>query len=286
MALFTGYYEPELPASRTRHNQYQIPIYGLPKTLVTVDLGVFRPEWDGQHLYGCLAERRLLPCPTRAWIDHNGLPDVPILFYADDPIAVFFLHIQGSGRIRLEDGRTVRAVYAGQNGHPYKPIGRTLIEHGWLDRSHMSMQAIRAWLKAHPAQARMVMESDASYVFFKEEPLDHPDEGAVGSEGVPLTPGASLAVDPRAHPFGIPVYVAASRPDADSNHPDHAFHQLLIAQDSGGAIRGVARGDVYWGWGAQAESIAGRMKATGRFFVLVPKAVAARIRGRRELPTS
>jgi membrane-bound lytic murein transglycosylase A len=285
-ALFTGYYEPELSASRTRHGPYQVPIYGPPDTLVTIDLGAFRPEWEGQHLYGCLSERRLLPCASRAEIDAKGLPNAAVPFYAQDTVAVFFLHIQGSGRVRLEDGSTVRVVYAGQNGHRYKPIGRTLIEHGWLDREHMSMQAIRGWLKAHPAQARKVMESDPSFVFFREQPLNHPDEGANGSEGVPLTAGASLALDPRVHPLGVPVYVAARRPDAHPNRPDRAFNQLLIAQDTGGAIRGAGRGDVYWGWGAEAESIAGRMKSTGRFFVLVPKAVAARIRGRRELPTS
>ena len=284
--LFTGYYEPELSGSRTPRGAYQTPVFGPPSNLVSADLGLFRPQWSGQKLYGCLTAKRLAPCASRGAIAAHGLPDAPVLFYVNDPVALFFLHIQGSGRVRLDNGGTVRAVYAGQNGRPYRPIGRTLIEHRWLDRAQMSMQSIRAWLKAHPQQARGVMETDPSYVFFDEQPLGDPDKGAVGSEGVPLTAGASLAVDARVHPLGVPVYVATSRPDAKPSRPDHPFSQLLIAQDTGGAIRGPARGDVYWGWGGSAESIAGRMKARGRFFVLVPKAVAARLGRRRTVPLS
>ena len=276
-ALFTGYYEPELSASRTRHDRFQAPIYGMPANLVMANLGDFRPEWRGEKLAGCVDGHRLLPCPTRASIDASGMPDAPVLFYADDPVALFFLHIQGSGRVKLEDGTMLRVVYAGQNGQPYRPIGRTLIARGWMKREGMSMQAIRAWMQTHVAQARGVMETDPSYVFFQEEPLGDPNAGSKGSEGVPLTPGASLAVDQRIHPLGMPIYVAARRPDADPNRSEHSFNQLLIAQDTGGAIRGPVRGDVYWGFGKDAESIAGRMKSEGRMFVLLPKAVAARL---------
>jgi membrane-bound lytic murein transglycosylase A len=210
------------------------------------------------------------------------MPDAPVLFYTDDPVALFFLHIQGSGRVKLEDGTMLRVVYAGQNGQPYRPIGRTLIARGWMEREDMSMQAIRAWMLAHPAQARDVMETDPSYIFFLEEPLGDPHAGSNGSEGVPLTAGASLAVDQRIHPLGTPIYVAARRPDANPNRSDRAFDQLLIAQDTGGAIRGAARGDVYWGFGKDAESIAGRMKSEGRMFVLLPKAIAVRLRDHSE----
>ena len=284
--LFTGYYEPELSGSRIRQGAYQTPVYGPPPSLVSADLGLFRPQWAGQKLYGCVAARRLMPCPSRGEIDEHGLPDAPILFYVNDPVALFFLHIQGSGRVRLDEGSVVRAVYAGQNGRPYRPIGRTLLEHRWLDRAQMSMQSIRSWLKAHPQQARQIMETDPSYVFFEQQSLGDPNKGAVGSEGVPLTAGASLAVDARVHPLGLPVYVATTRPDANSSRPDRTFDQLLIAQDTGGAIRGPGRGDVYWGWGPAAESVAGRMKARGRFFVLLPKAVAARFARHRNLPLS
>jgi membrane-bound lytic murein transglycosylase A len=204
--------------------------------------------------------------------------DAPVLLYANDPVALFFLHIQGSGRVKLEDGTMLRVVYAGQNGQPYRPIGRTLIARGWMQREGMSMQAIRAWMLANPTPAREVMETDPSYIFFREEPLGDPKVGSNGSEGVPLTPGASLAVDQRIHPLGVPIYVAAMRPDAVPDGPEVRFDQLLIAQDTGGAIRGPARGDVYWGFGKEAESIAGRMKSEGRMFVLLPKAVAARLR--------
>ena len=172
----------------------------------------------------------------------------------------------------------VRVAYAGQNGRPYTPVGRVLIERGLLDRGSMSMQAIRAWMKAHPREARGVMETDQSYVFFREQPLGDPALGSRGSEGVPLTPGASVAVDPHVHPLGAPIYIAAMRPDSDPAQADQSFETLLIAQDTGGAIRGPARGDVFWGFGKAAESIAGRMKASGRMFVLLPKNVAARLR--------
>ncbi len=141
----------------------------------------------------------------------------------------------------------------------------------------MSLQSIRAWLKAHPEQAQRVMETNRSFVFFKEKPLADPSLGAKGSEGVPLTPGASLAVDLRLHPLGAPFFVAATAPDPDANKPDHVFDRLLIAQDTGGAIRGPVRGDVFWGFGADAAAIAGRMKAHGELFVLLPKPVAGRL---------
>lgn len=284
--LFTGYYEPELFVSRTRHDAYNAPIYGLPANLVSVELGLFRPQLDGEKLEGCVDDHKLLPCPTRAHIDANGIAQAPVLFFANDSVSVFFLHIQGSGRVRLEDGTVLRVSYAGQNGRPYKPIGRTLIEHGWLGRAGMSMQGIRGWLKAHPDKARAVMESDPSYVFFRETPLDDPNLGSVGSEGVPLAPAASLAVDSHIHPLGLPVYVAAMRPDPDPRRPEHSFDQLLIAQDTGGAIKGAMRADIFWGFGATAEAIAGRMKSSGRVFVLLPKAVASRLRPKAALPVS
>jgi membrane-bound lytic murein transglycosylase A len=284
-ALFTGYYEPELFASRTRHGPYQAPIYGPPANLITADLGLFRTELQGERLYGCLDLHKLLPCPNRAQIDTNGMPDAPVLFYADDSVAVFFLHIQGSGRVRLDDGSMVRVSYAGQNGRQYKAIGRTLLEHNWIDRGSLSMQGIRAWLKTHAQQARAVMESDPSYVFFKEGPIGDPNLGSAGSEGVPLTPAGSAAVDPRIYPLGAPVYVTAMRPDADPDHAERPFRQLLIAQDTGGAIRGPLHADIFWGFGKDAESLAGRMKSRGRLFVLLPKAVVARLRS-RELPVS
>ncbi|HTQ13211.1 MAG TPA: MltA domain-containing protein [Rhizomicrobium sp.] len=274
--LFTGYYEPILSASRARHGIYQTPIYGLPGDLVSVDLAQFRPELQGQRIEGRVEGHRLLPYPTRAQIDAKGVPG-PVLFYAADPIAVFFLHVQGSGRVRLEDGTMLRAAYAGQNGRPYTPVGRTLIEDGALARGDVSLQSIRAWLKSHPGRMREVLETDQSYVFFQEKPVGDASLGGEGSEGVALTPGASLAVDAHLHPLGAPFYVATSSAETQAGQSVPVLQRLLVAQDTGGAIRGPVRGDVFWGLGPKAEDMAGRMTARGRFYVLLPRPVAERL---------
>ncbi len=275
--LFTGYYEPELKGSPTPHGVYRTPVYALPDDLVQVDLGDFRDTLRGERIAGRVVDHRLVPYETRAQIDAHGLDYARVLFYADDPVAVFFLHIQGSGRVTLDDGRSLRVAYAGQNGWPYTPIGRALIDEDALPRDHMSMQAIRTWMVAHPDGARRVMEIDKSFVFFKTSPVGDPALGADGAEGVPLTAGASLAVDNKLHALGVPVFVAATAPDPDPAQPEQTFDRLLVAQDMGGAIRGPVRGDVFWGFGTQAESTAGRMKSTGKLYVLLPKPVAARI---------
>ena len=282
--LFTGYYEPELMAARQRHGPYQTPVYGVPDDLVTVDLRQFRNAWKNERIAGRIDGHSLVPFPSRAEIDAAGLAKAPVLFYAADPVAVFFLHIQGSGRVVFEDGTRARVAYAAQNGRPYTAIGRTLIAEGAIPRESVSLQSIRAWLKAHPQDARRVMETNQSYVFFKELPLGDPELGSAGAEGVSLTPRASLAVDLRFHPLGAPFFVAASAPDPDAGKPDHAFERLLIAQDTGGAIRGAVRGDVFWGFGADAQAIAGRMKAQGTLFVLLPKPVAARLGAGKDFP--
>lgn len=282
--LFTGYYEPELKASRTKHGPYRIPVFGLPKDLVSVDLGRFRESLKGERIAGRVEGQSLVPYPSRAEIDAGGFRTAPILFYADDPVAVFFLHIQGSGRVVFDDGARVRVAYAGQNGRPYTAIGRTLIEEGALARDEVSLQTIRAWLKAHPGEAGRVMETNASYVFFRETPLGDPALGSAGSEGVPITPGASLAIDNRLHPLGAPFFVAASAPDPDAAKPDRPFKRLLIAQDTGGAIQGPVRGDVFWGFGRDAEAIAGRMKAHGTMTVLLPKPLAAKLGREKDYP--
>jgi len=281
--LFTGYYEPELRASRTRHGAFQTPIYGLPSDLVSVDLGLFRPELAGVRVEGQLSGHQLAPYPSRAEIDAHGVP-APTLFYAEDPIAVFFLHVQGSGRVRLDDGGTARVSYAGQNGRPYTPVGRTLIEDGSLVKGDVSLQSIRGWLRDHPKEERAVLETDQSFVFFQEKPIGDASLGSEGSEGVALTPGASLAVDPHMHALGAPFYVATTTSDTDAGKTVALLQRLLIAQDTGGAIRGAVRGDVFWGAGPQAEDMAGRMTSRGSFAVLLPKPVAARLAPYTEYP--
>ncbi len=276
-ALFTGYYEPEVRASGTQHGNYTTPIYGKPRDFLTADLGLFRKELAGIHISGHVMDAHFVPFPPRAEIDVAGLSDAPVLLYADDPVAVFFLQIQGSGRARLDDGSMLRLAYAGQNGRPYTPIGHVLIASGALDRAHMSMQAIRGWLLHHPQGARTVMESDQSYVFFREAPIGDPKLGSPGTEGVPLTPEASIAVDSAVHALGVPMYLVAQAPAPDASGQRRPFARLCIAQDTGGAIKGLARADIFWGFGARAESIAGRMKSGGTLYVLLPKALAARV---------
>jgi membrane-bound lytic murein transglycosylase A len=275
--LFTGYYEPEIRASRLRHGRFETPIYGRPLDLVSVDLGLFRSGLKGEHIAGRLSDHALVPYLGRAEIDSRGLRTAPVLLYAENPIEVFFLQIQGSGRAQLEDGETIRLAYAGENGRRYTPIGRVLIEKEMIAPSRVSMPAIKQWLESHPAQARATMESDQSFVFFREAAIGDPALGSPGSEGVPLTPGASIAIDERIHPLGAPFYIATRVPDSDPAHPDKPFDKLFVAQDTGGAIRGAARADIFWGFGPISESIAGRMKSAGRLYVLLPKRVARRI---------
>lgn len=273
-ALFTGYYEPEIRASRIEHGAYVTPVYGLPSDLVVADLGLFRSTLAGLRVTGRVEDHRLVPFPSRAAIDANRLADSPVLLYANDPVALFFLHIQGSGRALLDDGTMMRIAYAGQNGRAYTPIGRTLLDRGEIDRAHLSMQAIRSWLKSHPRAARGVMETDESFVFFRELPVGDSALGSPGTEGVPLTPETSIAVDPEIHPLGAPMFVEARS----------KFARLCIAQDTGGAIKGALRADIFWGFGARAEDIAGHLAATGRLYVLLPKSLAARIGARYEAP--
>lgn len=277
--LFTGYYEPELQGRRQIRDQFRTPVYGVPDDLIEVDPDAFRYLLRGERIVGRIDGQRLVPYATRAEIDQFGLSRAPILFYSDDPAAVFFLQIQGSGRVRFDDGRIERVAYAAQNGWPYTAIGRALIDEGEIAREKMSMQAIRAWMHQHPREARSVMEKDRSFVFFKELPLGDPRLGSPGAEGVALTPNASIAIDKRIHPLGAPFYVVASTPDADASRPERPLRQVFIGQDSGGAIRGPVRADLFFGYGHDAESMAGRMKSTGHLYVLVPKAIAPRAAG-------
>jgi membrane-bound lytic murein transglycosylase A len=266
-ALVTGYYEPLLHGSRRRHAEYQTPVYAVPRDLVSVDLGAFKPEWKGERIAGHISAQHLVPYATRAEIDEFP-PPASVLFYGNDPVAVFFLHIQGSGRVALDDGTTDRVAYAAQNGRPYSAIGTKLITLGVLTRQTVSMQSLRAWLKANPSAARRVMETNQSYVFFRETPVGDASLGSTGTEGVALTPGASIAVDPKFHALGVLFFIATQLPDGQK------LQNLFVAQDTGGAIRGPARADIFFGFGARAEALAGELKSTGQLYVLLPKQLA------------
>jgi membrane-bound lytic murein transglycosylase A len=274
--LFTGYYEPQIKGSRTKQGPFQTPVYGLPSGLVRADLGLFNPKFKGEHISGKVSGHALVPYADRAAINAKGV-DAPVLFYTDDAVTFFFLQIQGSGRVAFEDGSTARIAYAGENGQPYTAIGRTLIADGALSREAVSLQTIRAWLLAHPTQARAVMETDRSYIFFEQRVLGDTVLGSTGSLGANITPLASLAVDQRIHALGAPFYVAAGGPDP--------VRAVMVAQDIGGAIRGPVRGDMFFGFGAEAERRAGAMKAPGRLYVLLPNDLAAKLGESHDYPS-
>lgn len=263
----TGYYEPELEGRRQRVPGFDTPIYALPPDLLRVDLGQFIQDLKGRQIVGRVDGSRLVPYYARSEIAAGRLADQGLeLFWVEDPIAAFFLEIQGSGRIRLEDGSIVRVGYAGKNGHAYTAIGRTLVADGVMTPDSASLQSIRAWLEQNPTHLRRVLDSNASHVFFRILSED----GPLGSEGVVLTPGRSLAVDYTHVPLGLPVWIDGRLPSAAGGGP---LRRLMVAQDTGGAIVGAMRGDVFWGPGDMAELIAGHMKDQARFVLLRPRAL-------------
>ena len=270
--LFTGYFEPELRGATQADGRYAVPLYARPDDLVTVDLGLFRSALLGERLAGRVADGALKPYATRADIDGGALAARGLeLVWVDDPIDAFFLHIQGSGRIVFEDGTTRRLAYAATNGHDYFSIGRRLVDIGALSREDVSMQTIRDWLAANPERASEVMHENASYVFFRWLEEGQATDGPVGTQGVVLTAGRSLAVDRRFVPMTVPVWLESAAPDPDPAREDRPLRRLMVAQDSGGAIRGPVRGDVFWGTGAEAGAVAGRMKHAGRYWLLLPR---------------
>lgn len=262
--LFTGYYEARLNGSRTPTGPYAIPLHARPDDLVMVDLGKFREELKGQRIAGRVKGGDLMPYETRAQIvAGEGPHDDKVLVWVDDAVDAFYVQIQGSGIVTLEDGSEMRIGYAGQNGHPYTAIGRELIARGALTKDNVSMQAIHDWLAANPDQVDEVMNVNKSYVFFTEIA----GEGPLGGEGVALTPLRSLAVDRSIFPYGLPFWLEAESPVQDKA----PIRRLMIGQDTGGAIRGAIRGDFFWGHGEEAERMAGPMKSKGRYWVLLPK---------------
>ena len=263
--LFTGYYEASLKGSRTRQGPYQYALRARPDDLIMVDLGAFREELKGQRIAGRVKNGNLKPYETRAEIENGELPDDQdkILVWVDDPVDAFFVQIQGSGIVQMDDGSVMRIGYAGQNGHVYYAIGRELIERGELTKDNVSMQSIRDWLHANPQEAEDVMNTNKSYVFFKE--LD--GEGPVGGQGIALTPTRSLAIDHSLIPYGMPLWLTAEYPL--EGYAD--IRRLMVTQDTGGAIRGPVRGDFFWGYGDFAQDHAGVMKSKGRYWVLLPK---------------
>jgi len=266
--MLTGYYEPVIEGSRLRDPANGIPIYGVPEDLITVELGAVNPDVRNMRLRGRLEGRRLVPYWSRAEIEsRNAALPAPVLAWTSDAVDLFFLQIQGSGQVRLRDGQRLRIGYADQNGHPFRSLGRYLVDRGEMTLDQASMQNIKAWAVQNPHKLRDALNANPSYVFFRELNLK-PDEGPVGALGVPLTAGYSLAVDRRFVPLGAPVYLATNYPLSEER-----LERLMAAQDTGGAIRGVVRGDFYWGSGAEAGAQAGRMRNQARLWLLWPRGV-------------
>lgn len=268
--LFTGYYEASLKGSRIKSAIYKTPLYVRPDELVMVDLGRFRDSLKGQRIAGVVKDGNLYPFADRTKIEAGALEgrDLEIV-WVDSAVDAFFLHIQGSGFVELDDGSTMRVGYAGQNGHPYYAIGKSLIDSGAVAREDMSMQAIRDWLEANPEKADDLMQENASYIFFRELKTG----GPIGAQGVELTPKRSLAVDRKWMPLGVPMWLETEIFEGPSQSVPKAFNHLLMAQDTGGAIRGPVRGDVFWGHGAEAYDRAGSMKSEGRYWILLPNSL-------------
>ena len=264
--LITGYYEPMLRGSRKRGGAFQTPLYRVPDDLITVDLASAYPSLKNMRLRGRLVGKTVVPYSTRAEIERAPLNGKELL-WVDDPVEAFFLEVQGSGRVQIaETGETVRIAFADQNGHPYKVIGRWLVEQGELPANGVSAQSIKAWIAANPARRQELLNVNPSYIFFREERLPDPGVGPKGALGVPLSPERSVAVDPSIVPLGAPLFLSTTHP-ADGA----AIQRLMMAQDTGGAIRGPVRADFFFGFGGNAAEYAGRMKQRGNVWVLLPR---------------
>jgi len=264
--LFTGYFEPELDGSWEPGGRYHVPLYARPDDVIGADLGQFREEWAGTNIAGRLVDGQYVPYYTRAEINAGAIAGRGLeLIWVDDPIDAFFLHIQGSGRVKLAGGGYVRVGYAGRNGHRYVPIGRELVAIGALTQDTVSMPSIRAWLDTHPLAAAELMNRNPSYIFFRV--LE--EAAPIGAQGVPLTPGRSLAVDARHIPYGVPLWLDTRDPRDEKRRTP--LRRLMVAQDTGSAIKGGVRGDFFWGPGQMAAYAAGVMKEPGIYYMLLPR---------------
>jgi len=271
IGLFTGYYAPLYKGSRTKSDVYNAPLYAIPKDLQALSLGDFDLSLKGKLIVGEVKDNKFIPYKDRKQIDLGALDNQQLeLVWLEKIEETFFLQIQGSGFIELDDGELMHLGYAQKNGRPYRAIGQYLIESGDIARADMSLQAILNWMEENPEASNDLMWKNPSYVFFQERENDKP----VGSLGVGLTPGRSLAVDREFIPLGMPLWLETYI-ESDVEHAENQEHlnRLVIAQDTGGAIKGKTRGDVYWGIGDQAELKAGPMKDRGTYYMLVPKAI-------------
>lgn len=263
--FFTGYYEPIVDGARLPSDKYTVPLYRRPPNMITQRLRMSGKKGKA----GKRVVKKSAPFYDRAQIEDGALAgrDLEIV-YLKDPVDAFFAEIQGSVRVRLEDGSVIRLNYASANGHPYTAVGRFLIERGIVSKEDISMQKIREYMEANPEEGKKLRRENKSYVFFRETDLSEYEE-AIGAQGLPLTAARSIAVDRRLHTYGMPVFIDVTLP-IQSEKPDTRFSRLMIAQDTGGAIIGPARADIYLGAGEEAARAAGRFKHSGQFVMLVP----------------
>lgn len=263
--LITGYYEPLLKGSRTLSERYRFPVYAAPDELLTIELGEAYPELKDLRLRGRLNGRKVVPYYSRSEIMNNpGLLNGYELLWVEDEVELFFLHVQGSGRIVLDNGEMMKIGFADQNGFPYNSIGKLLVQRGELPLEQASMQGIKQWGRQNPRKLAELLQQNARYVFFRELPSDL--SGPIGALGVPLTAGRSIAIDPLSIPQGVPVFLATTWPNTSK-----PLNRLMVAQDVGGAIKGGVRADFFWGFGHEAGNQAGKMKQAGKMWILMPK---------------
>jgi membrane-bound lytic murein transglycosylase A len=268
--LYTGYYEPHLRGSLIRAEEYQFPIYSKPDDLIAIDLSLFNEKYTGQKIIGRYTDQTVVPYYERSAIDSEGVLEgrAEVLAWVEDPVDIFFLQIQGSGKVYLDNGEVI-SVYQTTNGQPYRSIGKLLIDEEKISVEEMSMQKIREYLHNHPEEMDAVLNHNPSYVFFKIEP-----DGPLGNINVKLTPGRSIALDWRIFPPAALAFIQTEKPVVDNTgqiHSWQSFTRFALNQDTGGAIRGPGRADLFWGNGPYAEIAAGHLKHTGELYFLVLK---------------
>lgn len=261
----TGYYQPILKGSKVKTSHYKIPLYTTPKDLITVDLSEVYPELKSKRLRGKLAGNKLIPYLSRAEIDGQGSPLAGNeIVWVEDPVEAFFLEIQGSGIIQFDNGEAMQIGYADQNGYPFKAIGSTLVQKKEITMAEASMEGIKNWARKNITKLREFLNMNASYVFFRKLPNDLP--GPIGALGVSIEAERSVAIDPKFIPLGAPIFLSTTQPNASE-----PLERLMVAQDTGGAIRGGVRADFYWGSGDEAGRKAGSMKQQGKIWTLLPR---------------
>jgi len=273
--LFTGYYEPQLKGRQTTSPEYRYPLYARPDDLLTIDLGAFSEKYKGEKLLGRILDRAVVPYYDRRDIEEAGVlyGKAQPLAWVSDPVELFFLHIQGSGRVVFEDGQTIIVGYDTSNGRPYRSIGQLLIDEGKISREEMSMQRIRAYLNQNPGEIQRVLDHNPSYIFFKVTP-----DGPLGSLNVRLTPGRSVALDKKLFPQAALAFVETKKPLSDNQGQVKSWmdcRRFMLNQDTGGAITGPRRADIFWGSGPYAELAAGHLRHPGRLYFLVLRPEAA-----------